>query len=508
MHLPKELLEKEFLKITEAEGISDIEDLNRILDRAVHLKAFLKSDERVDMVAQFVAKHFMENVQPLGYKAFLVAVDREACALYKKALDNYLPPEYATPIYTKNATDAIDRPLVAEMQLEEKDEKNARKLFPKPDKSPKIFIVTDKLLTGYDAPVLYCMYLDKPMRDHVLLQAVARVNRPYEDERGFKKPCGLIVDFIGILKELNKALAFDSDEVSGVIEDLDLLFERFRQLMREPGKSYLDAAGAKGGYDEKLEKLLYETFLDKEKRQEFIEFFQEVETLYEILSPDPELRDYIEDYHQLADIYVMLHNAYGKKTSFLYEVAHKTELLIRETAAYDVSDMTKTVEFDAAALEALKKKKGSDNGKIINLIKSLTKSATERGDKEPYLISIAERADAIMTGFEDRQMSTTDALSKIEELVQEKLRAEQARKESGLDPDTFEIFWFLQRQEVKDARLLAEEIRAAYSRFPNFASNADEHRQLKAEIYKSLLRVVKGQRMVDLADAILQLKQS
>ena len=66
-----------------------------------------KSDDRVDKVAQFVAKHFRENVEPLGYKAFLVAVDREACALYKSALDKYLPPEYSLPIYTKNAADVI-----------------------------------------------------------------------------------------------------------------------------------------------------------------------------------------------------------------------------------------------------------------------------------------------------------------------------------------------------------------------------------------------------------------
>jgi type I restriction enzyme R subunit len=69
IRLPEELLEKEFLNIVETEGISDIEDLNRILDRAVNLKAFLKSDGRVDGVAQFVAKHFRENVEPLGYKA-------------------------------------------------------------------------------------------------------------------------------------------------------------------------------------------------------------------------------------------------------------------------------------------------------------------------------------------------------------------------------------------------------------------------------------------------------
>jgi type I restriction enzyme R subunit len=169
--------------------------------------------------------------------------------------------------------------------------------------------------------------------------------------------------------------------------------------------------------------------------------------------------------------------------------------------------MTKTVEFDAAALQALKDKKGSDNGKVINLIKSLTKSATDRGAKEPYLISIAERAESVMTALEDRQVSTADALSRIEILMQEKIEAEKSRKESGLDPDTFEIFWFLQQEKLPDALMLAKEIAGVYGRFPNSASNADEQRQLKAEIYKSLLRVVSGKRMVDLAEEILRLKQ-
>lgn len=507
--LPKELLEKEFLNIVQTEGVSDIEDLNRILDRAVNLKAFLKAEKRVDLVAQLVAKHFKENVEPLGYKAFLVAVDREACALYKRALDKYLPPEYSSPIYTKSSADVVDRPLVAELQLDETAEKKARKAFPKPDQLPKIFIVTDKLLTGYDAPVLYCMYLDKPMRDHVLLQAVARVNRPYEDARGVKKPCGLIVDFIGILKELNKALAFDSDDVSGVIEDLDILYARFAELMNGPGKSYLDAAGTTGSNDEKLDKLLYVTFLDKAKRQEYVDFFKEVETLYEILSPDPQLRDYIDDYNRLADLYVMLRNAYGKRTTFLGEVAHKTEMLVRENAAsHGLSRLTRTVEFDEEALKALKDQKGSDSGKVINLVKSLTKSATDRGEKEPYLISIAERADSIMAALEDRQVSTTDAMSRIEALMQEKLEAEKARRESGLDPSTFEIFWFLQQEKLADALMLAKEISAVYPRFPNFASNADEQRQLKAEIYKSLLRVVSGKRMVDVADELMRIRRS
>ena len=507
IRLPEELLEKEFLSLVEAEGVSDIDDLNRILERAIHLRAFLKADDRVDKVAQFIAKHFKENVEPLGYKAFLVAVDREACAKYKEALDKYLPPEYSTPIYTKNAADVIDRPLVARLQLDEAAEKKARKIFPKASENPKIFIVTDKLLTGYDAPILYCMYLDKPMRDHVLLQAVARVNRPYEDEQGVKKPCGLIIDFVGVLKELNKALSFDSDEIKSVIENLDVLLERFKNLMENEAKAYLESAGG-GANDERLERLLYQVFLDKEKRQEFIDFFKEIETLYEILSPSPELRDYIFDYNQLADIYVMLRNAYGRRTTFYSDIAHKTEMLVRENAAASGLDrLTKTVEFDARTLEALKRKKGPDEGKVINLVRSITKAAEENSTEEPYLISIAERAEHIMEAFEERQVSTKEALEKIEALTREKLEAEREQKQSGLDTDTFAIYWLLKQEKLASPMPLAKEINAAYQRFPNQASNADEHRQLKAEIYKTLLREVSGKRMVDVAEQILKLKR-
>jgi len=96
--VPREQLEREFLSLTEAEGVSDIEELNKILDHAVNLKSFLKTPDRVAKVAAFVAQHFRENVEPLGYKAFLVGVDREACALYKHALDQHLPPEYSAVV--------------------------------------------------------------------------------------------------------------------------------------------------------------------------------------------------------------------------------------------------------------------------------------------------------------------------------------------------------------------------------------------------------------------------
>ena len=108
MTVPAERLDKEFFELAEAEGVTDIEELNKVLDRAVGLRTFLKADDRVEKVAAFVAEHFKENVLPLGYKAFLVAVNREACAKYKHALDKLLPPEWTEAVYTENAAD-VDR---------------------------------------------------------------------------------------------------------------------------------------------------------------------------------------------------------------------------------------------------------------------------------------------------------------------------------------------------------------------------------------------------------------
>lgn len=187
MLVDKETLEKEFFTLAELEGVSDIEDLNKALKRAVTLKNMLKNKERIQKVTRYLAGHYRDYVEPLGYKAFIVGVDREACALYKQEIDKCLPAGYSEVVYSAGLN---DNELLSRFHLTEEREKRIRKAFRNPEKLPKILIVTEKLLTGYDAPVLYCMYLDKPMRDHVLLQTIARVNRPYEDENGRVKPCG------------------------------------------------------------------------------------------------------------------------------------------------------------------------------------------------------------------------------------------------------------------------------------------------------------------------------
>jgi type I restriction enzyme, R subunit len=295
MRVPHDIMEKEFLALAEGEGIADIEELNKILDRAVNLKNFLKGKDRVKKVAQYVADHYRQNVEPLGYKAFLVGVDREACALYKEAPDKILPPEYSEIVYTGTNSDS---PLLKKWHLEPTREKQIRKSFTKVGEWAKILIVTEKLLTGFDAPILYAMYLDKPMRDHTLLQAIARVNRPYENEaQEMVKPHGFVLDFVGIFEKLEKALAFDSDEINAIVKDLMLLKHLFKSKMESKVPVYLALIGRT--FDDKDVDNLIEHFRDQDRRKEFFKEYKEIEMLYEIISPDAFLRPFIDQYATL-----------------------------------------------------------------------------------------------------------------------------------------------------------------------------------------------------------------
>lgn len=492
MTVPAERLDKEFFALAESEGVTDVEELNKVLDRAVGLRTFLTADDRIEKVAAFIVEHFKENVLPLGYKGFVVAVNREACAKYKKALDKLLPAEWTQPVYTQNAADAVDRPLVAELQLSDEQEEQARLLFKKPNENPKILIVTDKLLTGYDAPLLYCMYLDKPMRDHVLLQSIARVNRPYVDANGVQKHVGLVIDFVGVLRELKKALKFDSSDVSGVIEDLDVLMQDFLHRIAEAERDYLES-DASGTLDERLERLVYGRFLPPEARKAFFEAYKGIEALWEILSPSPELRDRIAAYKQLSELYAVVRNAYAEKIAYSSDLSYKTRRLVEESAEqYNLGQVTKSVTFDAATLQSLRSQIGSDEGKVFNLVRGLQREIDEDVATAPVLQPLKDRAERILKDLEDRRTTGMAAMDMLAALAAEKDSAMKAARDSGLSSRAFAVSWLLRddpalKSAGVDAMALAKDAEALLGRFPNAAVNADEQRRLRAAMYRPLL---------------------
>jgi type I restriction enzyme, R subunit len=499
MTVPADRLDKEFFDLAEAEGVTDIEELNRVLDRAVGLRTFLTADDRVEKVAAFVAEHFKENVLPLGYKAFLVGVSREACAKYKRALDKFLPTEWTEPVYTENAADVIDRPLVAELQLSPERETDVRLLFKKPNENPKILIVTDKLLTGYDAPLLYCMYLDKPMRDHVLLQAIARVNRPYVDPEGVQKGVGLVIDFVGVLRELKKALQFDSSDVSGVIEDLDLLLKDFLGKIEKAKTEYLEVPG-EGSADERLERMIYGRFLEPEPRKAFFEAYKDIEALWEILSPSPELRDHITTFKRLAQLYAAVRNAYADRGGYVADLAYKTRRLVEEGASQEgLGSLTKTVTFDVKTLEGLRGEGGSDEAKVFNLVRGLQHESESESEAAPILQTLKDRAERILKDLEDRKTTGLAAMDLLGALAKEKEEAVKGAQDSGLSSRAYSVYWSLKDAAALgkagiSALDLATEAEALMSRFPNARVNVEEQRRLRAALYRPLLGLEKEER--------------
>jgi len=483
LRVDRELLEKEFLDLKEAEGMSDVEELNKVLERAVTLKNMLKNKERVEKVARYVANHFRKTIEPMGYKAFLVGVDREACALYKQELDKYLPADYSQVVYSPFYNDP---PELAKYHLSDIEEKRIRKAFRRPNELPNILIVTEKLLTGFDAPILYCMYLDKPMRDHVLLQAIARVNRPYEDDEGRKKVSGFVLDFVGIFDNLEKALAFDSQDIAGIVKDIDVLKERFKAEMEKAKTDYLSIISGKK-QDKAVETLL-NYFLNEEIRKEYYRFFKELSAIYEIISPDAFLRDYLDDYETLSSMFRILRENYERSVDIDKDFTRKTiELVKKHTKSGDIQPALEVFEIDENTLEKIDQSKASDIEKVFNLIKSLEKTVAQEGDTAPYLKSIAEKAEMLAQLFQNRQKSTQETLSELKKIVEEINTAKKEREEKNMTTEIFSIYWILDRAGFENATSMANEMEKVFEEYPHWQKSNKHGIKIRQKLYEVLI---------------------
>lgn len=484
LRVDKETLEKEFLDLAELEGVSDVEELNKVLERAVNLKNMLKHKERVEEIAKYIAQHYKEHIEPLGYKAFLVAVDREACALYKKELDKHLPEEYSAVVYSPFYNDELE---LARYHLSEEEEKRIRKAFRNPDELPKMLIVTEKLLTGFDAPILYCMYLDKPMRDHVLLQAIARLNRPYEDEHGKKKPSGFVLDFVGIFDNLERALAFDSQDIEGVVKDIAVLRERFKAIMESSGKNYLQLT--EGKTQDKAVEAVLEYFIDEEKRHEYYQFFKELSDIYDILSPDVFLRPHIENVETLARMYRILREAYDPGISIDKDFSKKTALLVQKhTTSSKVKASLEVYEINEDTLRVIERSKASDTEKVFNLLKSIERIILDCADKSLYLISIGEKAELIAKLYKERQRTTQETLEELKRIVEEINSARGEQAERNMPPEVFSIFWLLKNEGIDKPEDKANQMRSVLEQYPHWRNSEAHEREVKRELYKVLLQ--------------------
>lgn len=305
--------------------------------------------ERVDIVLDKMLEHFLAHPDPNGFKAQLVAVDRTACVLYKDALDEKLrarglPPEWCDVIISSAQNSGADIERFEYAKQKQDDLIDYFKLLPSEweqsnterygdDRSSwrpplKILIVCDRLLTGFDAPIEQVMYLDKPLRDHNLLQAIARTNRPLPI---LKKLTGVIVDYFGVFSDLGRALNFDESIREESLIDWDVLremvpgevarcMELFAGITIEDTRECLLAA---------LRRLR-----DPDAAKNFEQNFKSLERLWEAVAPDPCLYPHRFEYNWLCGIYVAHRRRQRGSQATYGELSAKTRELIEENTTF------------------------------------------------------------------------------------------------------------------------------------------------------------------------------
>ena len=186
--------------VAETEKLLQQEDeaaAGKLVSAETKLDRVVGSEARLDKVADDIARHFTEREKLLSGKAMVVGMSREICVELTERLKEKLGDEAVTCVITAQATE----PKLNRYRRSKAEMKQVAADFKDPDHPLKVVVVRDMWLTGFDVPALHTMYIDKPMRDHGLLQAIARVNRVFRD-----KPGGLVVDYIGIGEDLRKAL--------------------------------------------------------------------------------------------------------------------------------------------------------------------------------------------------------------------------------------------------------------------------------------------------------------
>jgi type I restriction enzyme R subunit len=341
LHIDQKAIEEAYRELTA--GLTD-EDRDRLGKAAAKMAVLVKSPKRISAICADIAQHFQDKVAPNGFGAQVVTFDRQSCVLYKQELDRHLPPEVSDIVMSVNSGEE-------EYALYRRDRDAEEKLldrFRDPKDPLKMLIVTSKLLTGFDAPILQAMYLDKPLRDHTLLQAICRTNRPFGEE----KTHGLIVDYLGIFDDVALALQFDEKGVRKAVSNIAELVGKLPGAMQKCLAYFAGCDRTLQGYEGLI--AAQECLPTNDTRDAFAADFSVLARIWEAVSPDPALTQFEKDYRWLVQVYESLKPSTGTGRLLWHRLGAKTIELIHENVHVEaVRDDLDTLVLDADLLEAV-----------------------------------------------------------------------------------------------------------------------------------------------------------
>lgn len=417
VHVDTKALDEAFAEFKESAALSD-EEADALNKKSAKMSAFLKSPERVEKIVEDIAKHFKEKVAPQGFKGMIVTPDRHACVQYKEELDKYFPEEASKVVISTTANDdfefkqkwGVDKSQQEKIVDEFNDEKSELKFI----------IVTAKLLTGFDAPILQTMYLDKSIKDHTLLQAICRTNRLYPN-----KTFGCIVDYFGVFDDAAKALEFDEESVKQVITNLSDLRSRLPQAMADALKHFEGVDRTLDGF-EGLE-VAQNAISTDDKKDAFAKDFKYLSKLWESLSPDNVLDPYNQDYKWLAQVFESVKPASDNVGKMLWLAlgAQTTQLIHENIHVGEIHTLDEFV-LDADVIENIFN--NPDPKKIKQLEKDLIQRFKKHGGNAEFK-KLSKRLEELRDKAEKGLITSIEFVKELCAIAKETVSAEKDLQE-------------------------------------------------------------------------------
>ncbi|MEI8373673.1 MAG: type I restriction endonuclease subunit R [Planctomycetota bacterium] len=461
------------------------QDRDDLAKRSAKMAVLVKTPERVRGVVQHIVTHYREKVEPNGFKAQVVTFDRECCTLYKAMMDEITGDPDCSAVVMHCGHGDPD-----EWKAHERDRDEEAKLldrFRDPGDPLKFLIVTSKLLTGFDAPILQVMYLDKPMRDHNLLQAICRTNRPFP-----RKTHGLIVDYIGIFDDVAQALAFDEKVMQQVITNLDEVKKKLPKQVAKCMAFFPGVDRSVGGYEGLI--AAQDCLPNNEKRDAFAAEYSVLGGIWEALSPDPCLSPYEADYRWLTQVYESVKPPSGNGKLLWHVLGAKTIDLIHQNVHLDtIHDDIETLVMDAEVLESVlgatdPKKKGKTLA--INLIARLRQHGGN-----PKFVALGDRLERIREKHEQGLIDSREFLKQLLELARDVLEAEkEVNPVEEQDKAKAALTELFQQVKTEETPVIVERIVndideiVRMVRFPGWQSTSAGEREVQKALRRTLLK--------------------
>lgn len=431
------------------------EDRERIKKKYVTEQNLVASPKRIKRIVLDIIEHYETHIKPNGFKAQVVAVTREAAVTYKEFFDEL--SDYESCVIISGGHNDDER--LRQYHLSKEEEKKMIERFKKPlDEDPLCFlIVCDKLLTGFDAPIEQVMYLDKPLKEHNLLQAIARTNRTYD-----KKTYGLIVDYFGVSRFLEEALGiFASEDIQGALQNVDVEIPRLQSRHRKAMRffDYIRKDDLEG---------CIQVLEPEDVRNEFDTAFKKFAESMDMILPSPKAQPYLDDLKFLGKVRQLAKSRYREDGMDISDCGAKVKELIEEYLfVSNIEVLNEPVDILSNKFEQQVEKAETPEAKAAEMEHAIKHEIRVKIEENPVLYtSLRERLEELIQRRKDRQLTIEELLEEYRQMINEMRNTAQQAQEHGFTSEQYPFYQLLEQQfpdeddkeALKDLTLIITEI--------------------------------------------------